>query len=110
MPPALHGSRVRDLSTIVAGPAASMVLADLGADVIKVERPGGEDGRSMGPHRGPWGAYFTTLNRGKRSIAVDIRKPAGREAVLKIAATCDGFLENFRGGKAAAMGRGEHAG
>jgi crotonobetainyl-CoA:carnitine CoA-transferase CaiB-like acyl-CoA transferase len=106
----LSGIRVVDLSTIVAGPAASMVLADLGADVIKVERPAtGEDGRAMGPHRGPWGAYFTTLNRGKRSIALDIRKPAGREAVLRIAATCDVFLENFRGGKAAALGVDEPA-
>jgi len=60
MPSVLSGIRVLDLSTIVAGPAASMVLADLGADVIKVERPGGEDGRAMGPHRGPWGAYFTS--------------------------------------------------
>ena len=101
----LDGIRVLDLSTIVAGPAASMVLADLGADVIKVERlGGGEDGRAMGPHRGPWGAYFTTLNRGKRSIALDIRQPAGREIVLRIAATCDVFLENFRGGKASALG------
>ena len=106
----LSGIRVADLSTIVAGPAASMVLADLGADVIKVERPAtGEDGRAMGPHRGPWGAYFTTLNRGKRSIALDIRKPAGREAVLRIAATCDVYLENFRGGKAAALGLDEPA-
>jgi crotonobetainyl-CoA:carnitine CoA-transferase CaiB-like acyl-CoA transferase len=106
----LNGIRVLDVSTIVAGPAASMVLADLGADVIKVERPaGGEDGRSMGPHRGPWGAYFTTLNRGKRSIALDIRKAAGREAVLRIATTCDVFLENFRGGKAAALGLDECA-
>ena len=101
----LRGVRVLDLSTIVAGPAASMVLADLGADIIKVERVGsGEDGRGMGPHRGPWGAYFTALNRGKRSIAVDIRKPAGRETVLRIAATCDVLLENFRGGKAAELG------
>ena len=101
----LAGTRVLDLSTIVAGPATSMILADLGADVIKVERPGaGEDGRAMGPHRGPWGAYFTTLNRGKRSIGIDIPTPRGREAVLKIASTCDVFLENFRGGKAAALG------
>ena len=84
MPGILAGVRVLDLSTIVAGPAASMILADLGADIIKVERLGsGEDGRAMGPHRGPWGAYFTALNRGKRSIAVDIRKPAGRETVLR---------------------------
>ncbi|HEV3333173.1 MAG TPA: CoA transferase [Bryobacteraceae bacterium] len=106
----LEGVRVLDLSTIVAGPAASMILADLGADIIKVERPGeGEDGRAMGPHRGPWGAYFTTLNRGKRSVALDIRQPAGREAVLRIATTCDVFLENFRGGKAAALGLDEAA-
>ena len=104
----LAGIRILDLSTIVAGPATSMILADLGADVIKVERPGcGEDGRAMGPHRGAWGAYFTTLNRGKRSISVDIRKPAGREAVLRLAATCDVFLENFRGGKAAELGMDE---
>src|SRR3984885_13305448 len=104
----LTGIRVLDLSTIVAGPATSMILADLGADVIKVEPTGcGEDGRSMGPHRGSWGAYFTVLNRGKRSISVDIRDPGGREAVLRITATCDVFLENFRGGKAAALGLDE---
>jgi crotonobetainyl-CoA:carnitine CoA-transferase CaiB-like acyl-CoA transferase len=106
----LDGIRVLDLSTIVAGPAASMILADLGADILKVEPPGpGEDGRAMGPHRGPWGAYFTTLNRGKRSIALDVRQPSGREAVLRIAATCDVFLENLRGGKAAALGLDEDA-
>src|SRR3984893_995054 len=106
----LRGVRVLDLSTIVAGPATSMILADLGADVLKVERIGsGEDGRGMGPHRGPWGAYFTKLNRGKRSICVDISEPAGREAILRIAPTCDVFLENFRGGKAAALGLDEAA-
>jgi crotonobetainyl-CoA:carnitine CoA-transferase CaiB-like acyl-CoA transferase len=106
----LGGIRVLDLGTIVAGPATSMVLADLGADVIKVERTGtGEDGRAMGPHRGEWGAYFTALNRGKRSIALDIRQAAGREAVLRIASTCDVFLENFRGGKAAQFGLDETA-
>ncbi len=108
LPQLLAGVRVLDLSTIVAGPAASMVLADFGADVIKVERPGtGEDARAMGPHRGSWGAYFTPLNRGKRSAAIDITTPAGREAVLRIASTCDVLLENFRGGKAAALGLDE---
>ena len=107
-PGILRGMRVLDLSTIVAGPATSMILADLGADILKVERIGsGEDGRAMGPHRGPWGAYFTQLNRGKRSICVDISKPAGRETILRVAATCDVFLENFRGGKAAALGLDE---
>ena len=106
----LQGTRVLDLSTIVAGPAASMVLSDLGADVIKVERIGsGEDGRNMGPYRGKWGAYFVVLNRGKRSIAVDITKPQGRDLVLKLASRCDVFLENFRGGKAAALGLDEAA-
>jgi len=61
----------------------------------------------MGPHRGPWGAYFTPLNRGKRAIELDIRQSAGREAVLRLASTCDVFLENFRGGKAAALGLDE---
>jgi len=104
----LAGVRVLDVSTIVAGPAASMILADLGADVLKVERPGGgEDGRAMGPHRGAWGAYFTVLNRGKRSICADITKPAGRETVLRLAESCDVFLENFRGGKAVALGLDE---
>lgn len=99
-----------DLSTIVAGPAASMILSDLGADVIKVERIGaGEDGRAMGPHRGKWGAYFVALNRGKRSIAIDITKPRGRQLVLKLASRSDVFLENFRGGKAAALGLDEPA-
>ena len=98
-----------DLSTIVAGPTASMILSDLGAEVIKVERPGGEDGRHMGPHRGEWGAYFVALNRGKRSITLDLGKPEGREAVLRLAASCDVFLENFRGGRAAALGLDEAA-
>jgi len=110
LPPPLTGIRVLDLSTIVAGPTASMVLGDLGADVIKVERiDGGDDGRSMGPHRGPWGAFFVPLNRGKRSIAVDVTKPAGRDIILRLASTCDVFVENFRGGKAAALGLDESA-
>jgi crotonobetainyl-CoA:carnitine CoA-transferase CaiB-like acyl-CoA transferase len=87
-----------------------MILADLGADIIKVERiDGGDDARNMGPHRGPWGAYFVPINRGKRSIAVDITKPAGREAVYRLASGCDVFVENFRGGTAAKLGMDETA-
>jgi crotonobetainyl-CoA:carnitine CoA-transferase CaiB-like acyl-CoA transferase len=101
---------VLDLSTVVAGPTATMILADLGADIIKVERiDGGDDARNMGPHRGSWGAYFVPINRGKRSIAIDITKPAGREIVFRLAAGCDVFLENFRVGKAAALGLDEAA-
>jgi CoA:oxalate CoA-transferase len=88
LPPPLTGVRVLDLSNVVAGPMATMILADLGAEVIKVERiDGGDDARGMGPHRGPWGAFFVSLNRGKRSIAVDIAKPEGREIVLRLAAS-----------------------
>jgi len=87
-----------------------MILADLGADVIKVERiDGGDDARDMRPQRGPWSAYFVPINRGKRSIAVDITKPAGRDIVLKLAESCDVFIENFRGGKAAVLGVDEPA-
>lgn len=93
----------------MAGPTASMILSDLGADVIKIERIGGEDGRAMGPHRGEWGAYFVALNRGKRSITLNLAKPEAREVVLRLASGCDVFLENFRGGKAEALGLDEPA-
>jgi CoA:oxalate CoA-transferase len=69
LPPPLTGVRVLDLSTVVAGPTATMILADLGAEILKVERiDGGDDARGMPPHRGPWGSYFVPINRGKRSI------------------------------------------
>ena len=100
----LQGIRVLDLTTVVAGPFCTMILADLGAEIIKVERlDGGDDSRNMGPHLGPWGAYFVPLNRGKRSIALDITQPKGRDAVLRLAKTCDVFVENFRGGKASEL-------
>ena len=87
-----------------------MILADLGADVIKVERmDGGDDARAMGPHGGEWGAYYVPINRGKRSIAVDVTKSAGREIVFRLAAGSDVFVENFRGGKAAKLGLDEEA-
>ena len=110
LPPPLTGVRVLDLSTVVAGPTATMILADLGAEVLKVERiDGGDDARDMGPHCGQWGAYFVPINRGKRSIAVDVTKPAGREIVLRLALNCDVYIENFRGGKAAKLGLDETA-
>jgi crotonobetainyl-CoA:carnitine CoA-transferase CaiB-like acyl-CoA transferase len=106
----LAGIRVLDLTTNVAGPSATMILADLGADTVKVERPdGGDDGREMGPHRDTWGAYFVAVNRGKRSIALDLRRPEGRQAVLRLARRSDVLVENFRGGRAASLGLDEAA-
>jgi len=99
--------RVLDLSRIMAGPWASQILADLGADVIKVERPeGGDDTRSWGP---PFlkdkdgkptreSGYFLSVNRGKRSITIDLASPAGQDIVRKIAAQSDVVLENFKVG------------
>jgi len=104
----LAGIRVVDLTTVVAGPTATMVLANLGADVIKIERiDGGDDARHMGPHLGDWGAFFVPINRGKRSLAADISKPAGRDVVLRLASNADVFIENFRGGKMASLGLDE---
>lgn len=104
----LAGIRVVDLTTVVAGPTATMVLASLGADVIKIERiDGGDDARHMGPHLGEWGAFFVPINRGKRSLAVDISKPAGRDIVLRLGRNADVFIENFRAGKMASLGLDE---
>ena len=91
---ALAHIRVLDLSRVLAGPWATQALADLGADVIKVERPGtGDDTRGWGP---PWlredaseSAYFVSTNRGKRSITVDIARPEGQEIVRRLAAQSD---------------------
>ncbi|HZF15211.1 MAG TPA: CaiB/BaiF CoA-transferase family protein [Steroidobacteraceae bacterium] len=111
----LHGIAVLDLSRILAGPWASQALADFGASVIKIERPGtGDDTRSWGPPylKGPDGsdtnesAYFASANRGKQSIAVDFSTPAGRDIVRRLAARSDVLLENFKVGGLARMGLG----
>jgi len=110
MKEALKGVRILDLSRVLAGPWASQMLADMGADVIKVERPGGGDEtREWGP---PWhgqdadrvSAYFLSCNRGKRSIAVDFSHPEGANIVRQLALESDIVLENFRPGKLARHG------
>ena len=105
-PAPLGGVRVLDLSRILAGPLATMVLADLGADVIKVERPGaGDDTRRWGPpFVGDDAAYFLSLNRNKRSIAVDLQTPEGADVVRRLAARSDVLIENFRPGLMARLG------
>ena len=103
----LDGIRVLDLTTVVAGPTASMILADLGAEVIKVERiDGGDDARGMGPMHLGWGAFFVSLVRGKRSIALNITRPEGKAVVVRLAERADVMLENFRGGKFEKLGLG----
>jgi crotonobetainyl-CoA:carnitine CoA-transferase CaiB-like acyl-CoA transferase len=102
----LGGIRVLDVTTNISGPSATMILGALGADVIKIERPGsGDDARAMAPDS----AYFIAINRGKRSVAIDLSRPEGVAIALRLAASCDVFIENFRGGKAEAMGLGEAA-
>lgn len=104
---ALSHIRVLDLSRILAGPWASQILGDLGADVIKIERPGaGDDTRSWGPpylpdangRDGPDAAYFGCTNRNKRSLALDITKPEGQALLHSLVSQCDVVLENFKVG------------
>lgn len=99
--------RVLDLSTNLAGPLAAMILGDLGADVIKVERPGvGDDTRGLPPFWGDHSTVFLTVNRNKRSLALDFKDPAGRDALLRIGAQTDVVIESFRPGTAARLGLG----
>ena len=112
---ALSSLRVLDLSRVLAGPACTQLLADLGADVIKVERPGlGDETRQWGP---PWlvdadgneteeSSYYLSVNRGKRSVTIDIGSESGRRLVLDLAEQSDVFVENFKVGGLDAKGLG----
>ena len=103
----LEGVRVLDLTRVLAGPFCTMMLGDLGADVIKVERPGaGDDVRAWGPPFAPGGesAYFLCVNRNKRSITVDLKAPAGRDLIRDMARHADVLVENFKTGTMDEMG------
>jgi crotonobetainyl-CoA:carnitine CoA-transferase CaiB-like acyl-CoA transferase len=104
----LDGVRVADLSRVLAGPYCTMVLADLGADVVKIERPeGGDETRSWGPpFAGGEAAYYLSVNRNKRSCALDLSAPEGRELALELCAGADIVIENFKVGGAARLGVG----
>ena len=107
----LAGVRVADLSRVLAGPYCTMVLADLGAHVVKVERPeGGDETRSWGPpFAGGEAAYYLSVNRNKRSCALDLSKPEGRALALELCARADIVIENFKVGGADRLGVGyEH--
>ncbi|MDR5817273.1 CoA transferase [Caballeronia sp. LZ033] len=103
----LKGVRVLDFSHVLAGPVCSMTLADLGAHVVKIEPPGGEIGRQIGP---PWvngvSPAFMSVNRGKYSVAIDLKTDAGRRTVTEMARQADVVVENFRPGVMASMGLG----
>lgn len=102
-----RGLRVIDLSENIAGPLACMVLGDLGGDVVKIERPGtGEATRSLPPRWDGESTVFLTVNRNKRSVALDIRTPEGRDAVLQVARGADVVVESFRPGVADRLGLG----
>jgi len=100
-----RGLRVLDLSTNIAGPYAALIFADLGADVIKVERaPGGDDTRALPPHWNDDATVFLAMNRNKRSVLLDLKSDAGRAAVLTLAATADVVIESFPPGVAEKLG------
>ncbi len=107
----LEGVRVLDLSRVLAGPYATMVLADLGADVIKVEHPErGDDTRHWGPpFAGGEAAYFLSVNRNKRSIGVDLKTEEGLEQIKRLAAGADVLIENLRRGALERFGLGYEA-
>lgn len=94
-----------DLTRVLAGPYATMLLADLGAEVIKVEQPGeGDVTRHMPPLKAGESHYFMSINRNKRDIAVDMKRPEGRQVILDLARHCDVAIENFRPGVARRLG------
>jgi len=105
---ALAGLKVLDLSRVLGGPYCGQILADHGAEVIKVEPPAGDETRSWGPPFAADGtaAYFNGLNRNKRDIVIDLSQPAGREIVLKILEDCDVLIENFKIGTLERWGHG----
>jgi crotonobetainyl-CoA:carnitine CoA-transferase CaiB-like acyl-CoA transferase len=107
---ALAGIRIVDLTQVMAGPFCTMLLADLGADVIKVEPPNGDLSRSMGGERlrlkGRDNAPFLALNRNKRSVVLDLKQPDDREKLISLTRTADVFVENFRPGVADRLGLG----
>ncbi|XP_028289812.1 succinyl-CoA:glutarate CoA-transferase isoform X2 [Gouania willdenowi] len=104
----LEGVRVLDLTRVLAGPFATMILGDLGAHVIKVEKPGvGDDTRGWGPpFLASESVYFLSVNRNKKSLAVDLKHPRGAELIQQLAAVCDILVENYLPGKLHGFGLG----
>jgi crotonobetainyl-CoA:carnitine CoA-transferase CaiB-like acyl-CoA transferase len=106
---ALDGIRVLDLTRVLAGPYCTMFLGDLGAAVVKVEQPGaGDDTRGWGPpFAGGESAYFLSVNRNKKSLTLDLKSPAGKDLLSRLAQKADVLIENFRPGTMERLGLGE---
>ncbi len=103
--PPLDGIRVLDLSRILTGPFCSMILSDLGAEVIKVEMPGsGDDTRHWPPMVQDESSYYMAINRNKKSITLNLKTEEAKQALYKIAEKCDVVLENFRPGVTKRLG------
>src|SRR5260370_41271720 len=100
MPGPLHGFRIVDLTSNVSGPLATMILADQGADVIKVEAPDGDSTRAGANRRGGFSAGFLNNNRNKRSITLDLKNPQAIETLKRLATRADAFVQNYRPGVA----------
>lgn len=110
MPGPLDGVRIIDLTAMVSGPLATMLLADQGAEVIKIENPaGGDFTRSASNRRGGFSASFLNNNRNKRSVALNLKQPAGLQALQQLLRDADVFVQNFRPGVIERMGLGEEA-
>jgi crotonobetainyl-CoA:carnitine CoA-transferase CaiB-like acyl-CoA transferase len=101
---ALDGLRVLDVTQVMAGPYCAMLLADLGADVVKVEPPGGDSTRQMPGASGSDSPSFNAVNRGKRSIVINLKTPEGREVFSRLARSTDILIENYRPGVMRALG------
>ena len=105
---ALSGIRVLDLTRVLAGPLCSMILGDMGADVIKVEPPSGDDTRAWGPpHAGGEAAYYLGINRNKRGIVLDLSNEEGRAMLADLIQGCDVLIENYKLGTLDKWGLGD---
>jgi len=102
MPSALEGIKILDLGHVLAAPFCTMILADLGAQVIKLESPIGDDSRQFGPFigedngKGKQSGYFISINRNKKSMCVNLKKPEGKALLRDLIKKCDVVVENFR--------------